>query len=315
MSAETIAVESRLQYNRMKRQAQRQDLIARLQGKSNDLLPYEAIAHLLKNFEHKQLTEQRFIELDKIVGSVGRHREFTREFMPREGISFDRWAGINSAMLGASGVPPVEVYQVGDVYFVADGNHRVSVARANGLREIPAYVTLIPVDPGLAPGDTLDEAIVKVECLQFLAQTRLTERCGELDIHFSKPGGFPRLLQHIYAYSELLAVADPEVRTPSFPAAAAEWYDAVYLPVIAAIRQRRLARRFKGATDSDLYVWLVSELIPLAELIEDPDPPQVAVDELLADAPATFTTRLLDLVKRANRPAPQAAAGSGGQAG
>ena len=147
MPIETATADSRLQYYRMQRQAQRQDLIARLRGKSNDLLPYEAIAHLLKSFEHKQLTEQRFIPLDKIVGSVGRYREFTREFLPREGISFDRWAGINAAMTGASGVPPIEVYQLGDVYFVADGNHRVSVARANGLKEIAAYVTLLPGDP------------------------------------------------------------------------------------------------------------------------------------------------------------------------
>ena len=298
MPIENTAIESRLQYNRAKRQAQREDLLARLRGKSNDLLPYEAIAHLLKNFEHTQLTEQRFIELDKIVGSAGRHRQFTREFLPREGISYDRWAGINSAMLGASGVPPIEVYQLGAVYFVADGNHRVSVARANGLREIAAYVTILPVDPGLTPGDTLDEAIIKVECLQFLAQTRLDGRCGELDISFAKPGGFPKLIQHIYAYSELLALASPEGDVPAFPLAACRWYEEVYLPVLAAIRARRLTRRFRGATDSDVYAWLVSEVVPLAELAGSDTHAAEAVDKALADAPATFTTRIVDLVTR-----------------
>lgn len=313
MSVETLTIESRLRYNRAKRQAQRQDLLARLSGKSNDLLSYEAIAHLLKNFEHKQLTEQRFIELDRIVGSVGRYREFTREFMPREGINFDRWAGINAAMLGVSGVPPIEVYQLGGVYFVADGNHRVSVARANGLREIAAYVTLVPVDPGLEPGDTLDEAISKVECLQFLAQTRLAERCGELAFHFSKPGGFPLLLQHIYAYAELIALADPDGRTPTFPDAAARWYDSVYLPVLDAIRRRHLARRFKGATDADVYVWLVAEGLPLAELTGDDMATGAMIERALADLPATFTSRILDLVDCVTRPAPSDA--SAGQPG
>jgi hypothetical protein len=315
MSVETMAIESRLQYNRAKRQAKRQDLLARLRGKSNDLLPYEAIAYLLKNFEHTQLTEQRFVELDKIVGSAGRHQQFTREFMPREGISYDRWAGINSALLGASGVPPIEVYQLGEVYFVADGNHRVSVARANGLREIDAYVTILPVDPGLAPGDTLDDAIIKVECLQFLAQTRLDERCGELDISFTKPGGFPKLIQHIYAYSELLALASPDGLAPAFPLAARRWYDEVYLPVLAAIGARRLTRRFRGATDADTYVWLVSEVVPLAELTAGDSPAQ-AVDRALADAPGTFTTRLVHLVMRLTGSGPrEVAPQSGGQPG
>ena len=316
MSIETATADSRLQYYRMQRQAQRQDLIARLRGKSNDLLPYEAIAHLLKSFEHKQLTEQRFIPLDKIVGSIGRYREFTREFLPRAGISFDRWAGINLAMTGASGVPPIEVYQLGDVYFVADGNHRVSVARANGLKEIAAYVTLLPGDPGLKPGDTLDQAIVKVECLQFLAQTRLTERCGELDIAFTKPGGFARLLEHIYAHAELLAVSDPAGRSPSFPVAAGDWYESVYLPIIGTIRERHLTRRFKGATASDLYVWIISELVQLSDLVKGEVLPAEAVDKLEADAPATFVRAVLNVVTRLGRATQERPTdGSGGQTG
>ena len=54
---------------------------------------------------------------------------------------------------------------------MADGNHRVSVARANGFEDIEAYVTEIPVDPGIEPGDTLDEAIIKAERARFIAET------------------------------------------------------------------------------------------------------------------------------------------------
>ena len=162
--------EARDRYLRMRRRAVREDWLARLTGKHNDLLPYEAVAGILKIYEHRQLTEQRFIPLDKIVGSVGRYQSFTRSFLPRGGVSFDRWAGIEAAMVGQEGVPPIEVYQMGEVFFVADGNHRVAVARANGFHEIHAYVTRIPGDPGLEPGDSLDQAIIKVECMHFLAQ-------------------------------------------------------------------------------------------------------------------------------------------------
>ena len=107
-------------------------------------------------------------------------------------------------MESLEGLPPIEVYKVGDVYFVADGNHRVSVARANGFKDIEAYVTEIPVDPGIEPGDTLDEAIIKAERLRFMTETGIGGCIPHPDIYLTRPGGFPQLLEHVQIHGRLM---------------------------------------------------------------------------------------------------------------
>ena len=280
MPSKTATADSRLQYYRMQRQAQRQDFIARLQGKSNDLLPYEAIAHLLKSFEHKQLTEQRFIPLAKIVGSVGRYREFTREFLPREGISFDRWAGIDAAMTGASGVPPIEVYQLGDVYFVADGNHRVSVARTQGGEFIDAEVislkSRLPLKPGMSRQE-LKSAVIELEKKEFLRQTGLAELRPGLEMQFTDTGRYDEVLRHIHAHKYYINQSKP-FEIP-FQEALLSWYDKVYEPLVRLVRSESILARFQGREAADLYVWIVGHWdvlkrqygqgYPLAKAAED----------------------------------------------
>ena len=205
---------------------------------ARDLLPYEAVAHALKNYQHIQLTELRIIPLAQIVGSVGRYRDFTRSFQPRGSVRPDRWARIDVMMDSPEGLRPIEVYQIGAVYFVADGNHRVSVALANGATHLEAWVTTIPVDAEIQPGDTLDEAIIKAECAHFVAQTRLAESCGGLDLAVTRPGAYPRLLEQIYAHRLLTG------EKVSFPQAAARWHQQVYLPLAKHLRSANLLRKF-----------------------------------------------------------------------
>ncbi len=173
--------------------AQFRDLLARLGGRSNDLLPFETLASALQVYQQIPRSRPEAIPLDKIVGSVGRYKDFTRDFLPRNPDLAQRWARIEDALDSLEGLPPIEVYKVGGVYFVADGNHRVSVARANGFQDIEAYVTEIPVDPGIEPGDTLDEAIIKAERVRFMAETGIGGCYPHPDIYFTRPGGFPQL--------------------------------------------------------------------------------------------------------------------------
>jgi hypothetical protein len=152
----------------------REDLVARLTGRPADLLPFNPLMRALQSYGRQRLLEPRSIPLDRIVGSTGRHRDFTRHFRPRSAVDRDRWVRIDVAMAGLEGVPPIEVFQVGSVYFVSDGNHRVSVARASGFKEIEAYVTRILADVDLQPGDSLNEALRKAELASPLAQTEPT---------------------------------------------------------------------------------------------------------------------------------------------
>ena len=106
-----------------------QEILARFTGKSTQLLSYEDVAEKLKLRIRTERGIQH-IPLDSIVGSVGRYTDFTRTFLPRRAGDQERWAGVRAAFLErGEGLPPIEVYKVGEVYFVIDGNHRVSVAR------------------------------------------------------------------------------------------------------------------------------------------------------------------------------------------
>lgn len=243
-------------FHRAHARALRRDLVAKIGGKPADLLPFEVLADVLQVYEQMPRPNTEMVPLDRIVGSVGRYKDFTRDFLPRNPALADRWARVEDAMESMTGVPPIEVYRLGSVYFVADGNHRVSVARASGFDEIEAHVTDIPAPVDLDPGDTLDAAILKAERARFLTETRLDQHFQPLDIYFTRPGGFEQMLRHVRIHQRLLEAAQPVPAPIGLPQAAADWYLTHYQPIVAAIRDRQLLRRFPGRTAADLYVWV-----------------------------------------------------------
>ncbi|MEN6300139.1 MAG: hypothetical protein ABFD51_09585, partial [Anaerolineaceae bacterium] len=105
------------------------EILGRITGESNELLSYDEVRHRLKAFATSQ-EGLRDIPLSAIIGSVGRYNDFTRDFLPKKDAIASRWASIKTATFGLTGLPPIEVYQIGEAYFVKDGNHRVSVARS-----------------------------------------------------------------------------------------------------------------------------------------------------------------------------------------
>ncbi|HEX5839327.1 MAG TPA: ParB N-terminal domain-containing protein, partial [Anaerolineales bacterium] len=151
-----------------------QEVLARITGKSNQLLSYEEVAEKLRL--HIQ-TERgvRQIPLDAIVGSVGRYTDFTRTFLPRRTDDRDRWAGVKAAMEEGLGLPPIDVYKVGEAYFVIDGNHRVSIARQEKFTTIEARVIEVKTNVSLTPNIQPDDLIVKAEYAQFLESTRIMD--------------------------------------------------------------------------------------------------------------------------------------------
>ena len=267
--------------------AQFKDFLARLGGRSNDLLPFETLASALQ--VHQQIPRPRpeEIPLDRIVGSVGRYKDFTRDFLPRNLEMVQRWARIDAALDTPEGLPPIELYKIGEVYFVADGNHRVSVARANGFSDIEAYVTEIPIDAGIEPGDTLDEAIIKAERVRFMAETGIAGCYPHLDIYFTRPGGFPQLLEHVQIHRRLMPREPGDGALVSLEIAACDWYENAYLPIVESIRERQLLRRFPGRTAGDLYVWIWGYLFQAYRLAGEKVTPEEGAQmlELRAESP------------------------------
>ncbi|HKJ28419.1 MAG TPA: hypothetical protein VJ965_12325, partial [Anaerolineales bacterium] len=108
-------------------------------GESEELLVFDDVRRTL-NLAHPNVRRLDNIPLDAIVGSVNRYHDFNRKFYPLSDSDEDRWARVKELM-ETRGLEPIEVYQIGEVYFVLDGNHRVSVARQLEAKSIEAYVT------------------------------------------------------------------------------------------------------------------------------------------------------------------------------
>jgi hypothetical protein len=147
-------------FSRARRRQQLARLSARLRREPDDvdlILPFDEVVEALGRRGERRLGLQT-LELDSIVGTVDRsRREFDRSFRPTSRRVRRRWQGIATAMRRGDSMPPIEVYRVGDLHFVVDGHHRVSVARQMGLERVDAMVTEIitevPADTGISPSD------------------------------------------------------------------------------------------------------------------------------------------------------------------
>jgi nucleotide-binding universal stress UspA family protein len=229
-----------------------QAVLARITGRPNELLSYEEVAEKLKLRVRTERGIQQ-IPLDAIVGSVGRYTDFTRTFLPLRAGDKDRWAGVRLAFQEA-GAPPIEVYQVGDVYFVIDGNHRVSIARQEGAKTIEAHVIEVRTHVTLTPDIRAEDLIIKSEYAEFLEYTRIMDLRPNVDLSVTVPGQYPKLMEQICA-QECLLEKDSETEIV-FQDAVAAWYDNIYIPLAEAIRDRGLLRWFPNRTITDLYIWI-----------------------------------------------------------
>ena len=266
-------------FHTARQQAALQSVLARLSGKSNELLSYDEVARQLKLAERTDRGIQS-IPLEAIVGSVGRYTDFTRTFLPRSDADKERWARVMAATTspGSAGLPPIEVYKVGEVYFVLDGHHRVSAARQAGATHIEAYVTEVHTEVPLTPDIQPDDIIIKAEYADFLERTRLNALRPGADLSLTAPGQYAKLLHHIEVHRYFMGLE--QKRFIPEEEAVTSWYDDVYMSVILAIRERGLLRRFPGRTEADLYLWVADHRAGLEKELGWAVRPEAAVEDL-----------------------------------
>ncbi len=241
-------------FHKARRQAAIQSVVRRIARQPNQLLPYDPVRKQLGGIESAERV-LRDIPLAAIVGSVSRYTDFNRDFLPRKKVQSQRWARVKAAMGSLRGLPPIEVYQIGDVYFVQDGNHRVSTARQAGNQQIQAYVKTVRTRVPLTTDAQLDDIIIKAEFVTFLNQTELDETRQQTDLSTTAPGRYPQLAQQIEAIRTQMAQA--QKTESSLKEAAAHWHDRVYLPVIEIIRAQNLLTEFPNRTETDLFIWIM----------------------------------------------------------
>jgi len=241
-----------LDFQSARQRASIQEVLARVTGKSNQLLSYNEVAEKLKLRARTERGVQH-IPLNAIVGSVGRNTDFTRTFLPRRNEDQERWVNVKAAFMDGK-LPPIEVYKVGEVYFVVDGNHRVSIARQEKLSNIEARVIEFQTEIQLSPDVQPDDLIIKAEYVEFLNATRLREARPNVDLSVTSCCQYDILMRQIHICRFIL-VEDQKLDA-SLRDSAAYWYDTMYIPLAEAIRDRGLLHWFPERTVTDLYIWI-----------------------------------------------------------
>ena len=147
--------DARSNFDRERRRRAVANLVAKLRSLPDDvseMLPFEEVVGALGRGSERDLGVQ-VIPLDSIVGTVDRSkRDFDRKFRPGTPAVRERWERIARARRRGDAMPPIDVYRIGDLHFVQDGHHRVSVARALGDEDIDAHVREVDTAVGAGPG-------------------------------------------------------------------------------------------------------------------------------------------------------------------
>jgi hypothetical protein len=250
-----MAAQDALDFNSARTKHFLRTVFGLVSGRKNDLMAWDEVKDKLK-LRGLVVRGMQTVPIDQIVGSVGRYRDFDNAFLPVTNALGARWRMINRAFYDDVSLPPVQLYKVGDVYFVLDGNHRVSVAREHGATYVDAEVSeAITRVPPTAADINADTLAILGEYSEFLERVRLDKLRPEQCIRFSIGGAYQRLIEHIAVHRYFMGL--DQKRTIGEDEAVTDWYDNVYMPIVNAVRAENILSAFPGRTEADLYVWII----------------------------------------------------------
>ena len=241
------------------------------------------------------------VQVNLIVGSEGRYQDFDNRFFPKNLHLKNRWEHIDMAHLTDIALPPISLYELGGVYFVRDGNHRVSVAKAKGVEFIDAEVVSLQSEIKLHPGDSLQKMtkqVINYEKRVFYGETGFGDVTDYWCLDFSVTGQYDVIYNHILTHKYYINMNKSE--EIGMDQAIMSWFATVYLPVIKVIENHRIMRFFKKRTKSDLYVWMIKYWDELKQKFGSDYSLELVADSFLkkyAVRPSIFRT-LLNKLKR-----------------
>jgi hypothetical protein len=247
--------DAQVDYSRARRRQVLSRLGRRLRGQPGDvdlILPFDEVVEALGRVGEASVGLES-IPLDSIVGTVGRSRDFDRAFRPMSGRTRTRWERIATAQRRGEDMPPISVYRVGEMHFVRDGHHRVSVARALDLTHIDAYVTEVRTLVGLEGTLTVSDLPVKGHERLFF------ERCplpwdARPDIQLSDPWRYAELAECIEAWGFRTMQGRGELLSRDEVAHC--WLHDEYRPVVAMLHEFEL---MGDGTETDAYMAVSGE--------------------------------------------------------
>ncbi|TVQ37161.1 MAG: transcriptional regulator [Spirochaetaceae bacterium] len=274
--------EAREDFNRARIHEMLQRILHSLSPQNQELLSLNEVKQVVRP-RGETYRGMQTVEISQIVGSEGRYRDFSKSFLPRHDNLKHRWISVDKAHLQDIILPPVRLFEIGGLYFVRDGNHRVSVAKAQGVGAIDAEVTSlasrITLDPHMTRED-LTRAIIDYEKRTFYEQTRFRKLVPDYDLNFTATGRYDEVLQHIHGHKYFINQGIGE-EIP-FEKALVSWYLNVFRPVVDTIEAERIMSRFPGRTHADLYMWIVKRW-------------HILKDRFGADYPVSEATRQISL--------------------
>lgn len=252
-----------------------------LSGQPSSLLSYDEIKEKL-HVGGPIYRGVKTVRVDQIAGSLNRYHDFDRVFLPKSDELAQRWQSVNRAFYQEISLPPVVLYKVGEVYFVVDGHHRVSVARRQGQVFIEAEVRECATRVNITPTIRPEDLVILEGKVNFLERTSLDTLIPDANIKLTIPDGFDRMLEHIAVHHYFMGL--DLKRDISEEEAIKHWYDTVYLPIVKVIRDTEILKEFPNKTEGDLYLWVLDhqhylereEGLPL-------QPPEEAARNFLGD--------------------------------
>lgn len=273
-------------------------LFAWLTRQPNQLLDFDDVRKRLPVQGQRDLGF-REVPIDHIIGSAGRFKDFDRLFLPLQTRTKDRWVSIDTARHAQINLPPVDLYKMGEIYFVKDGNHRVSVAREHGQEFIDAHVIEISIPVPLTLHMGVGEVELAAAQAHFLDETGLHQARPEARIDAGHPDSYERLHEHILGHRYFLG--EKLGREAGLAEAAVSWYDTVYRPTRQVLEEQGVLKQFPRSAAADLYLWVAKYqwYLRQAYIVELSEQPKVDPASEQKESAARQLTREEDL------PAPQ----------
>jgi hypothetical protein len=252
-----VRSQAREDFNKARSKATITSILNALTPEKQHLLSLEDVRNVLKP-KSETYKGMQTVDIDKIVGSEGRYKDFNSAFLPKRDFIRGRWESIDRAHLSDVILPPIKLYEIGGVYFVRDGNHRVSVAKSQGVMAIDAEVIELDTELKLEAGMTWSDLkwlVIDYEKDQVYKETDIGKIINKREIHFTETGRWIELLRHIQGHKYFLN-QDKDEEIP-FTEAARSWYENLYLPIVDIIFQENILARFPGRSFGDLYMWII----------------------------------------------------------
>lgn len=269
-----------------------------LKPEETKLIPLNDMKTLLKP-TGETYVGMRTIPTSSIVGSEGRYQDFDNGFLPKNNFMRDRWRHVDEANLADITLPPIKVYELAGLYFVRDGNHRVSVAKSKGVEFIDADVVSLQSEIKLRPTATMDamvKQIIGYEKRIFYSETGFGDVTDYWALDFTTAGQYDVVYNHILTHKYYLGTQ--RATDIEMDEAIMGWFKNVYQPIIGAIDRAKLMKHFRGRTYSDLYVWIIKRWDDLKAQFGQGVPLDDAVSSVSKEYHRPFRRKVLNRLQK-----------------